>query len=345
MNTATSHRLARRRVLLGSAALVGGAGLLAGWAVPARAGLQRRQQQRLLMGTQVGIAALGEPDVIGPAMTAAWAEMARLAALFSHYSPTSQVAAINLAAGLQPVPVAPELMDALAMAGAVSRRSEGAFDLTVGSFGRWHFDPAAPAMPTAGQIRAGLAQVDWRGLALDRHARTAMLARRGMRIDTGGIAKLPILQAGLRTLQAHGVATALVDGGGDIVAASAPGTRPWQVGIRDPRAPSRLAGVVQLASGFVASSGDYERCFVRAGRRYHHVLDPRTGYPATGPHGVTLVAESLEAVNGLGTALMVLPPAAGAALLRASGIDSALVGHRDGRLQLTPALARRLLTS
>jgi thiamine biosynthesis lipoprotein len=342
MSTAMPAGLARRRVLLGSAALVGGAALLAGWAVPARAGLQRSHQQRTLMGTLVGIAALGEPEVTGPAINAAWAEMARLAALFSHYSSTSQVAAINLAAGLQPVPVAAELMDALAMAGAVSRRSEGAFDLTVGSFGRWHFDPAAPAMPTPAQIRAGLAQVDWRGLALDRHAGTAMLARRGMRIDTGGIAKLPILQAGLRTLQAHGVATALVDGGGDIVAASAPSARPWQVGIRDPRAPSRLAGVLPLASGVVASSGDYERCFVRAGRRYHHVLDPRTGYPATGPHGVTLVAESLEAVNGLGTALMVLPPAAGAALLRASGIDSALVGHRDGRLQLTPALARRL---
>ena len=342
MNTAMPDGLARRRVLLCSAALVGGAALLAGWAVPAHAGLRRRHEQRTLMGTQVGIAALGEPDVTRPAVAAAWDMMTRLAALFSHYSSTSQVAAINLAAGLQPVPVAPELMDALSLAGAMSRRSEGAFDLTVGSVGRWHFDPAAPAMPTAGQIRAGLAQVDWRGLVLDRRAGTAMLARRGMRIDTGGIAKLPILQAGLHTLQAHGVATALVDGGGDIVAASAPGTRPWQVGIRDPRTPDRLAGVLPLSSGVVASSGDYERCFVRDGRRYHHVLDPRTGYPATGPHGVTLVADSVEAVDGLGTALMVLPPAAGAALLRASGVDTALVGHRDGRLQLTSALARRL---
>nr|WP_246312625.1 FAD:protein FMN transferase [Aquabacterium terrae] len=331
--------MARRRLLLG------GAALLAGWAEPARAAQQRRRDVRALMGTQVRIAALGEPDIVAPAIDAAWCEMARLAALFSHYSATSQVAAINLAAGLQPVPVAAELLDVLAMAGEVSRRSEGAFDLTVGSLGRWHFDPAAPAMPAPDEIRAGLANIDWRELWLDRSAGTAMLARRGMRIDSGGIAKLPILQAGLHTLRSHGVATALIDGGGDVVAATAPCAQPWRVGIRDPRMPSRLAGALQITHGFVASSGDYERCFVRDGRKYHHVLDPRTGYPTTGPHGVTLVADSLEAVNGIGTALMVLAPGAGAALLRASGVDNALVGGRNGRLQVTPALQRRLIAA
>jgi thiamine biosynthesis lipoprotein len=336
VNATAPHSAVRRRLLLG------GAALLAGWAVPARAARERVRAARALMGTRVGIAALGEQGVVAPAIEAAFTEMARLAALMSHYAPTGHVAAINLAAGLQPVPVAPELLRVLAMAGPVSRRSHGAFDITVGSVGRWHFDPAAPAMPAPEEIRAGLARVDWRGLVLDERAGTAMLMRRGMRIDSGGIAKLPILQAGLRTLQSHGVQTALIDGGGDVVADSAPGTQPWRVGIRDPRAPQRLVGTLPITHGVVASSGDYERCFVRDGRRYHHVLDPRTGYPATGPHGVTLVADAPEAVNGLGTALMVLEPGAGAALLRASDVDSALIGGRDGSLQITPALQRRL---
>jgi thiamine biosynthesis lipoprotein len=329
--------------------LMGGAALLAAWAVPTGAAsdpqrslraLTKTRTARPLMGTRVGIAAVGEPAIVEPAIAAAYAEMTRLAALMSHYAPTSEVAAINLAAGLQPVPVAPELLAVLEAAGNVSRRSDGAFDLTVGSVGRWHFDPTAPQMPTPEAIRAGLAHVDWRRLILERG--TARLARSGMRIDTGGIAKLPILQAGLRTLQAHGVRSALVDGGGDVVAASAPGAQPWRIGIRDPRAPQQLAGTLPITRGFVASSGDYERCFVRDGRTYHHVLDPRTGYPATGPHGATLVADDLEAVNGIGTALMVLEPGAGAALLRASGIDCALIGGRDGSLQVTPALQRRL---
>jgi FAD:protein FMN transferase len=336
VNTFAPDRAARRRLLLG------GAALLAGWAVPARAAPERQRAVRALMGTRVGVAAIGDQAVVAPAIEAAYAEMARLAALMSHYATTSEVAAINLAAGLQPVRVSRELHDVLAMAAAVSRRSAGAFDITIGSVGRWHFDPAAPAMPAHAQIRAGLPHVDWRGLVLDERAGTALLARRGMRIDTGGIAKLPILLAGLRTLQSHGVRTALIDGGGDVVAASAPGARPWRVGIRDPRAPQRLAGTLKIARGFVASSGDYERCFVRDGRSHHHVLDPRTGYSATGPHGVTLVADELEAVNGLGTAVMVLESGAGHELLRTSGIDSALVGGRDGSLSITPALQRRL---
>lgn len=327
---------ARRRLVLG------GAALLAGWALPARAAVERRRAERPLMGTRVGIAAIGEPGLVEPAISAAFAEMERLAALMSHYTATSQVGAINLAAGLMPVPVAPELTAVLQGAGRVARRTDGAFDITVGSVGRWHFDPAAPGMPSAHEVEQGLRVVGWRGLVLDPAAGTAMLARRGMRIDTGGIAKLPILQAGLATLKARGVATALVDGGGDVVASAAPGAKPWRVGIRDPRAPQRLAGVVDITRGFVASSGDYERCFTRAGRSFHHVLDPRTGYPATGPHGVTLVADELEAVNGIGTALMVLEPGAGRALLQRDGI-AALVGGRDGRLWTTPSLQQRLL--
>lgn len=330
----------RRRLLL-----AGGTALLAGWALPLRGEPSRTaaaplRVQRPLMGTRVGIAAVGDPALLSPAIEAAYAEMARLVAMMSHYQPTSVVGAINLAAGLQPVAVPRELMPVLQAAQAVARQSHGAFDATVGSVGRWHFDPAAPAMPTPQQIARGLGGVDWRQLVLDEHAGTALLTRRGMRLDLGGIAKLPILQAGLRTLQRHGVGSALVDGGGDVLGITAPGARPWRVGIRDPRAPQRLAGTVQISNGIVASSGDYERCFERDGRVYHHVLDPHTGYPATGPHGVTLVAESLDAVNGIGTATMVMGPDEGREWLRRRGID-ALVGGRDGTLWLSAGMRRR----
>ena len=332
------HDTTRRRLLRA------GAALLAGWALPARPAHARQatlRVQRPLMGTVVDLAVVGDPALLAPAIDAAFAEMARLAAVMSHYAPASTVSAIGLAAGLQPVAVPPALMHVLKMAQAVSMRSDGAFDATVGSVGAWHFDPAAPMMPAPAQIAGQLPSVDWRQLVLDERAGTAMLRRRGMRLDLGGIAKLPILQAGLMTLKERGIGTALVNGGGDVLAATTPGARPWRVGIRDPRAPQRLAGAVEIANGIVASSGDYERCFVRDGRRYHHVLDPRTGYPAQGPHGTTLVGDTLEAVNGIGTAVMVLAPGAGRALLQASGVD-ALVGGRDGTLWLTAGLRRRL---
>jgi len=227
------------------------------------------------------------------------------------------------------------------MAQSVSRQSDGAFDVTVGSVGAWHFGAGDPRMPTPAYISSHLPVVDYRHLVLNQNQGTAYLTQRGMRLDLGGIAKLYILEAGLDTLRAHGVENALVNGGGDVVAVTNSTARPWRVGIRDPRQPARLLGAIDLRRGFVASSGDYERWFVRDGRRYHHVLDPRTGYPAQGPHGVTLVGDTLDSVNGFGAAAMVLGPSAGQSLLQRARVE-ALIAGRDGALWITPGLRRRL---
>ncbi len=318
---------------------------LAGWALTARASAPepRLRDSRALMGTQVDIAVQGDDSgVLRAAADAAFARMGALEAVMSHYAPTSRVAAINLAAGIQPVQVPRELLQVLHMAADVSRRSSGAFDATIGSVGRWHFDPQSPRRPTDAYIREHLDAVDWRQLVLDDRAGTAYLRRRGMRLDLGGIAKLYILREGLATLRAHGVHTALVNGGGDVVAMAAPGASPWRVGIRDPRAPAQLLASLELRDGFVASSGDYERFFLREGRRYHHVLDPRTGYPSEGPRGVTLVGRELQAVNGLGAAAMVLGMAHGRELIRGTDGVEGLIASATGELWVSPALRDRL---
>ncbi|MDF6571896.1 FAD:protein FMN transferase, partial [Escherichia coli] len=125
-----------------------------------------------------------------------------------------------------------------------------------------------------------------------------------MRLDLGGIAKLPILEAGMRVLRQHGIRDAMINGGGDVVASGKLQGHEWRVGLRDPLAPERLLGVVTLSDGVVASSGDYERYFMHNGQRFHHVLDPETGLPAHGPHGVTLIGRDVDDVNGLGAAIM-----------------------------------------
>lgn len=114
------------------------------------------------------------------------------------------------------------------------------------------------------------------------------------------------------------------------------------MGLRDPRAPERILGVLALNEGFVAASGDYERCFVRNGRRFHHILDPKTGQPTIGPHGVTLVSRKLEDINGLGAAIMVAGAQAGRRLLEPlKGVDTLIV-ESDQRLWLSPGMASRL---
>jgi FAD:protein FMN transferase len=310
-------------------------------ALPAHAA--RLAEERPLMGTLVQVIAEGSDEAaLHGALEGAYREMARLSDMMNHYDSRSVVSAINDAAGRHPVAAPPELMRVLQMARRMSERTHGAFDVTIGALRGWRFRPDDARMPSAAALAAQLPLVDYRKLRLDARARTAFLERRGMRIDLGGIAKLYIIEAGARALERAGVERALVNGGGDVAAIGRDAARPWRVGVRDPRDPQRLLGVVALVRGIVASSGDYERYFERDGRRYHHILDPRSGYPASGPHGVTLVAERLEALDGLGVAIMVLGKEEGVRLVEATpGLD-ALIAGRDGSLWMTPGMRARL---
>jgi thiamine biosynthesis lipoprotein len=301
--------------------------LLASFAAAPGAIAARVHEARPLMGTVVEITAEGADEgVLRAAAGAAWREMARLSDMMNHYDPASAVSAVNDAAGIQAVPVPPELAEVLAMAQAMSERTQGAFDVTIGALSGWRFRRGEARLASPAEIASQRPLVDWRKLRLDRAAGTAFLAERGMRLDLGGIAKVYILHAGLRLLESRGVARALVNGGGDVLAYGGG----WRVGVRDPRAPQTLIGVLALERGALLSSGDYERYFEKDGRRYHHILDPRTGYPAEGPRGVTLFAEDYAAINGLTVAIMVLGRDAGERLVRETpGAEGLIVDRRD----------------
>ncbi len=323
--------------------LRGAAAVLLGLATLASAA-EALREARPLMGTLVELnvePAAGETARAHAAVDAAFREMQRLSDMMNHYDPNSAVSAINAAAGRAVVRVPAELMAVLRMAQAMSQRSDGAFDVTVASLRGWRFRADDPRVPPPAEIAAQLPLVNWRDLRLDAGAQTASLARHGMRIDLGGIAKLYIVHAGLQVLERYGVARALVNGGGDVAASGGSRARPWRIGVRDPRTPERLLGVLRIERGFVVSSGDYERAFVREGRRYHHILDPRSGTPASGPHGVTLFGERLEAVNGLGVAIMVAGRAQGERWLARDDAVEGLIVDADGALWMSPGFRAR----
>lgn len=305
------------------------------WVSPGMARAMGPQRaSRNLMGTRVDIVADGgDARQLQAATERAFGEMQRLEALLSRYRPDSVVRRIGQAAGRHPVAVSAEVMAVLASAQRVWRDSAGAFDPTVGALSGWHFEPGQQSMPAAAEISAALRHVGARQLQLDERAGTAYLAEPGMALDLGGIAKLPILAAGLRVLEREGVANALINGGGDVLASGRLQGRPWRVGVRDPRAPEKLLGAIEVEGfGVVASSGDYERGFVHQGRRLHHVLDPQTGWPTTGVHGVALLARDVQAVNGWGTALMVRGMAAVPAWSAKHSGVSVLAAGSDGAL-------------
>ena len=315
------------------------------WASPGlaqAAGPQRAS--RNLMGTRVDIVADGgDARYLQAAIGLAFDEMQRLEALLSRYREDSVVRRIGHAAGRHPVAVSPEVLAILRNAQQVWRESAGAFDPTVGALSGWHFEAGQQAMPAATDIAAALRHVDARKLRLDERAGTAYLSERGMQLDLGGIAKLPILAAGLRVLEREGVANALVNGGGDVLASGRLQGRPWRVGVRDPRAPEKLLGAIEVEGfGIVASSGDYERGFMHQGRRLHHVLDPQSGWPTSGVHGVALLACDVRAVNGWGTALMVQGMAAVPAWSAGHPDVAVLAAGSDGALWQSRGMAAAL---
>lgn len=333
----TSRRVLLQTMLAGASAACLATPALAG-AAPAL------RDSRTLMGTRVDMSLDGAPaGRLETARDAAWAEMARLAAMMSRYVPGNPLDQLVGAAGREPVRIPRELFDILRAGRQISILSDGAFDMSVGALG-WRFDtPAQPILPNEAQIRAELRFVNYRDLILNDCECSAWLRRPGMKLDLGGVAKLPILAAGLAVLERHRVPRAMLNGGGDVlVRSSGASARPWRIGIRDAAAPERLLAVLPLHDGVVASSGDYERGVTLAGRRYHHVLNPATGYPTEHVRGVTLLADAVDTVNGLGTAAMVLGPERGAALLAGSPARQAMLVRADGSLWATPVLAARL---
>ncbi|MDP2405781.1 MAG: FAD:protein FMN transferase [Hydrogenophaga sp.] len=335
-----THLFQRRRCLAGlGGLLVTGLGLR-----PALASPTVQRASRTLMGTRVDIVAQGgDPASTAVAIQAAFAEMQRLERMMSRYRADSLVSALHRSAGRSWVDAPPELMAVLQRAAELSRLTDGAFDITVGAYDGWSFDANHARIPSPEELRRERRLVDFREVSINPLAGQVGLSRSGMRIDLGGVAKLPILQAGLRVLERHGLRNAMLNGGGDVLTRGQLLGRDWRVGIRDPRAPERLIGTVFLGDGCVASSGDYERCFVRNGRRYHHVLDPASGMPSSGVRGVVLVSRQPDPVNGLGAAIMAAGAAAGLHLLSPlHEVDSLIVdgnasvrttGRMDVRLQ------------
>lgn len=339
MNRPTS--LTRRRMALALPLLGAAAWLPSAFANPQAAVLRN---SKALMGTRIDIAAEGaDAKQLRDGVDHAWREMDRLAAMMTRYDPASTVSAINRAAGVHAVAVDDALMAVLQSAQSLAAQTQGAFDVTVGALKAWHFDAGQSTLPAASDIQAQRRLVGYRGLLLDERAGTARLAQRGMALDLGGVAKLPILEAGMQTLQRHGIDNAMLNGGGDVLVRGRLRGRPWRVGLRDPRAPKKILGVLALeGQAIVASSGDYERFFMVDGQRQHHILDPATGRPTHGPHGVSLLARDAASVNGLGTALMVLGMTQGQTLLRQRPEVQALVAGRDQSVWQTAGMATAL---
>jgi thiamine biosynthesis lipoprotein len=262
---------------------------------------------------------------------AAIADVLRIEAKYSRYRDDSVVARINRAAGGDAVGIDPETAALVAYADRCFAQSGGLFDLTSGVLRRaWDFRHTPPRLPEPAALAATIALVGWD--AVEWSERSIRLPRGGMEIDFGGIGKEYAADRAATICIEQGIAHGLVNLGGDVraIGAQADGT-PWHVGIRHPRAQGRAIASVDLADGAVATSGDYERYFDLGGRRYCHILNPRTGMPVAHWQSVSVVAP-LAVVAGSCATIAMLMEAAGEAFLAAQGFSYVAVAP-DGTLR------------
>lgn len=287
--------------------------------------LHRYESTRICMGVKARMVVYA-PDwpAAERAMGHAFDAIAALDASMSDYRTDSEVSALAANAGGSPVRVSPDLFRVLKRAREIAAMSDGAFDPTAGPLSvLWREARRRGEMPGQAEIGSARALVGWRGLELDERASTARLARAGMRIDLGGIAKGFAAQRAVETLKAEGIRSCLAALAGDAcVGAAPPGQPGWIVeqGVGPP--PHRM---LRLVDACVSTSGDSEQYLQVGGTRYSHIIDPRTGLGVTSNAWASVVADRGADADALATAACVLGAVPGAELIRRVPGASAMI--------------------
>ncbi|MCX8517910.1 MAG: FAD:protein FMN transferase [Rhodoferax sp.] len=244
------------------------------------------------------------------------AEVQRIEKKYSRYLPDSVISHINQQAGQAAIEVDRETNQLLDFADALWQMSDGLFDITSGALRRaWNF--RQPRLPDAAQLQDALACVGWQHV--ERQGTGVRLAQVGMELDFGGFGKEYAADRAAAILQSHGIRHALVNLGGDLHALGGRGlpelqAAPWNVQITHPRpAPNAAAAplaCLSLALGGLATSGDYERYFLHQGKRYCHVLNPKTGWPVSHWQSISVLASNTTTSGALATIAMLKEDAA-----------------------------------
>jgi thiamine biosynthesis lipoprotein len=271
------------------------------------------------MGTHVSYAAYTTPSVNAEAahraFDAATAEIQRIESVMTTWRPETDISKVNAAAGKNKVKVDPETFAVVKESLHTSEISQGTFDITFESLhGLWKFDEDLdPHPPTADQVKAKLPLVGYKHVHLDDAAGTIFIDQVGTKISLGGIAKGYAVDKAAKILSDAGLEAFYVQAGGDLFARGRkPDGTAWQAGIRDPRGPDgSYFAMIDLSDHAFSTAGDYERSYVIGQKRYHHIIDPRTGFPATASRSVTIYAPTAYQADAIDDAVFILGPKKG----------------------------------
>jgi thiamine biosynthesis lipoprotein len=307
------------------------------------------KQQAYVFGTLVDISVYGEPEAKArPAVNAVLADFDRLHRLLHAWEP-SDLERLNaaIAAGKASEPVPPEVLGLIADAAQWSERSGGLFNPAIGNLIRlwgFHSDTFEARLPDPAEV-SRLVSADPRISDLRIEQDRVISANPNVRLDLGGYVKGYALERAALLLGQHGVRNALVNIGGNILALGRHGDRAWKVGIQHPRQAGAIATLELNDGEAIGTSGDYQRYFEEDGQRYCHLIDPRTGRPASGAQAVTVLVRGEHAgtrSDVTSKPIFVAGPSEWRKMAHQMGVTEALFIDAGGRASATQTLAGRI---
>ncbi|MNS18961.1 Thiamine biosynthesis lipoprotein ApbE precursor [compost metagenome] len=259
------------------------------------------------------------------------AEVKRIENLISDWIPTTQISEVNRNAGIKPVKVDAEVFDLIGRSIKISEITSGAFDISYASMDKiWKFDGSMKVMPTEEAIKKSVAKIGYKNIILHKKEQTIFLKLEGMKLGLGGIGQGFIADKVKELLAAKGCTSGLINVSGDINAwGKQPDGKPWTVGIVNPLNKNKIFATFPLENSSVETSGNYEKFVVFNGIRYSHIIDPGTGYPATGVASVSVFAKQTEIADALATGIFVLGVEVGLDLVnQLKGIECIIVDDK-----------------
>ena len=266
-------------------------------------------------------------------------EVTRIENLISDWRSYTEVSHVNQQAGIQPVRVSPEVFALTERAIHLSNITKGAFDISFAAMERiWKFDGSMTQMPSPEAIKKSVEKVGYQNIVLDKKNSTIFLKKKGMKIGFGALGEGYAADRCRKMMLEKGIQAGIVNGSGDMSTwGTQPNGEPWNIGITNPMKEDTIFAIIPLLKqSAVVTSGSYQKYVVFNGKRYSHIINPATGYPATGLCSVTVLGPSAEVANGFSTSIMVLGKRAGLQLLKKYPAYRAILITDKGNVITTP---------
>jgi thiamine biosynthesis lipoprotein len=301
------------------------------------------QKTESIMGTDVTITVVARSYEEGEtAIEAGMAELRRLDAMMSLYKDDSEITRVNLAAGKSPVKVSPEMIEVVEHAAEISKLSGGAFDVTIGPLVvLWQMRLKEGKTPTDEEIARVRPLVNYRDIVVDKKASTIFLKKPGMIMDFGGM-KGYTADRVASLFKKRGINNAIIAVAGDIwVLGHREDGKPWRIGVQHPRDHDKTLAVLELSDKYISTSGDYERFVIKENKRYHHIIDPRTGKPSTGTISATLIGDEGATIDPLTKVPFILGPEFGMKIVKNLGAEAIIVDDH-GKVFVTDGIKNLL---